>query len=767
MLSNLKKIINNKTLTSIVLVAVLLRFIGLMPNTINADEAFTQTYSWDLVKNFVENGDINPHTFKYGTLMFYSQALFSFPIIVSAYLVEGLNTSLSSDFTAKWLEFGPFYDEAIRKYEDLLVGVGRAQTAFFGVLTVLVVYLIGKNLFNKRVGLVSAFFLAITPLHVRDSHYITTDILSVLSIMVAVLFMVHLIKSKKWKWFALSGIALGISTTIRYYPIAFLAYPIAILLSFTPTKSWLLKAFGSVIFIFVGVFIGVPFLFLEKNGFELLMVDLEKYALPWYSTSISTYVFSLITSLLSGGKESIPDVKLLYQAPSSFRFIHLNWIFFNGFGLLPTIISLLGAIVLLLKSPKKFIFLATIPLANFVYISSYIPATYERLVIPTLPFLSIFVAIFIDYLYSIFKKFWNFERAIVLVGVLVTITAALPFEESLSSSIACSQKSIQNQSAEWVDINIPLEAKIGYLTMVSTPSSKTYAAWEPLEPLYDLSLEQAKSLGLDHAFINAGRLDYNTYSFFNEFFITSSPIYENSYYSLVLSEYFSRSERLGIVRKPLLCDASRIYYYKLPVTLSEGTQSVAYFNFEELKSTDLLELKNVDESGVAKISLSEKNGRNKSNALKYDQTSFGFTPSRVTVKIINVTPEKQYTFSFWMKAVANIDGVLPQVIGRIDFYGSEQNNIIDQFEEALLLAKEGPTPIFYEKRRELDTKFGNTDLPGKLVALSIPSKLNEDWQRVVVTTGAPNDAKVVVLSIQPITTNANTILIDDVALHTN
>ncbi len=747
----------NKILLVIILLALLLRFVGLMPNTINADESYVQTHSWDLVLNLIKHGDPNPHTFKYGSLMFYFQAIAAFPILITTYFLEILNTSLSSSFTAKALDFGLFYDEAIRKYSQELVSVGRAETAFFGVITVVVLYLLAKKLFNKNIGLLSAFFLAITPLHVRDSHYITTDILSILAVLIALLSLVYMMDTKSWKWFILSGITLGISATIRYYPIAFLAYPFALLFSFTKNREWFYKVFVSVSFVIFGIFIGMPYLFLDPNGPTLMMQDLQKYALPWYNTSISNYIFSLISSLSSGGKTPMPEISMLYTAPSSFRPVHASWIFFNSFGIIPTIASLIAIPILAFKSFKKFLLLIIIPLFNFIYISSFIPASYERLTIPTLPFLAIFAAYFINFIYKITNK------KIVFFGLLF-LTAMLPLYKSTAASFACGQKSIQIQSAEWVGENISSGAKIGYLTMVSVPSSINYGAWLALEPGQKLSLEEAREIGVDYAFINAGRLDYNTYPFFNSFFVTPQQLYENSYYSLVLSEYQSRAELLEVVEKPWMCDFNRIYYYKLPMPLKEAGTIVKNFNFEGDKAENDLEfwnLKNPDSTGMAKMALSEKIGKTGKGSLEYKQEAFNFLPARMTSEKVKVESDKVYTFSFWAKSM-DTEETNSTIIARVDFYNDGEREIGSEIREISLLAQEGSTSLFFEKKRMGDKKYIDTNLPGKTIALSPLTRLSAKWQKISVTVESSKDIDFAVLSIQPISTVKTTLYVDDI-----
>jgi len=100
-----------------------------------------------------------------------------------------------------------------------LLGISEFSTSFFTLLTslgsILIVYLIGKELFNSKTGLIAAFLLSIFPLDVIYSTQIGPDIpfqfFSILSLF-------FLLKSEKSKnrikpriYILLSGLSLGLS----------------------------------------------------------------------------------------------------------------------------------------------------------------------------------------------------------------------------------------------------------------------------------------------------------------------------------------------------------------------------------------------------------------------------------------------------------------------------------------------------------------------------------------------------------------------------
>jgi hypothetical protein len=103
----------------------------------------------------LRSGDLNPHFFHWPTLTMY---LFAG---AQAALVA-VRSALEMDRTLS------FEAQAI---------AARAMVATAGTLTVVVVFAMARGIGGTRTALIAAFFLAVAILHVRDSHFATTDVL--------------------------------------------------------------------------------------------------------------------------------------------------------------------------------------------------------------------------------------------------------------------------------------------------------------------------------------------------------------------------------------------------------------------------------------------------------------------------------------------------------------------------------------------------------------------------------------------------------------
>ena len=143
------------SLAAILIVAGTLRFLSLgagIPYAIGVDEPEIINRAAGMMRS----GNLNPHFFDYPTLYIYVQlavACARFMLGAMAGEWSSLSEVTSADFYL-W---------------------GRAVTATFGTATVLLVYQIGLR-WGTRPALLAAGLMAVMPLHVRESHYVLTDV---------------------------------------------------------------------------------------------------------------------------------------------------------------------------------------------------------------------------------------------------------------------------------------------------------------------------------------------------------------------------------------------------------------------------------------------------------------------------------------------------------------------------------------------------------------------------------------------------------------
>lgn len=179
---------------------------------------------------------------------------FGYEIAMDGYLVSGGSDSYYwqriidySAETGKQLYWDPFinYPEGIRNprppfysfsiavpavfseglFESLDDAIGWSllwSTAFWGALTIIPTYLVGKETFGRRAGLVAAFFLAVMPSHVQRSVFSDADHDSFILffIVLTFYFLLRATKTqehKKWveSWRSWASIKAGLGNYVR------------------------------------------------------------------------------------------------------------------------------------------------------------------------------------------------------------------------------------------------------------------------------------------------------------------------------------------------------------------------------------------------------------------------------------------------------------------------------------------------------------------------------------------------------------------------
>lgn len=204
-------------MTGLTVAALALRMVGLqygLPDVYNMDEVAIMARALSFAK-----GTLNPENFVYPTFYFYVLSAW-----VGVYLgVVWLTGGVSSLTALQQL----YFTDPTGIYT-----AGRLLGAVCGALGVAAVFRVGQRLFDARIGVGAALFLAVSPLAVRDSHYVKHDIPATLAILLA-----HIAIIRIWpavpaagpgrRDVILAAAACGMAFSTHYYCI-FLALPLAL-----------------------------------------------------------------------------------------------------------------------------------------------------------------------------------------------------------------------------------------------------------------------------------------------------------------------------------------------------------------------------------------------------------------------------------------------------------------------------------------------------------------------------------------------------------
>ena len=189
-------------LALIVALATVARFWGLgfgLPHTNTRPD---ETIIIDVALSFLL-GNFRPPFYDYPWLYMWTVAgLYLLPYAWGA--VTGVFHSIA-DLLASWhVAWVPFFMMA------------RALSAILGTATVLVVFQICRHLWDHTTGLVAALFMALAFLHVRDSHYATTDVTMTFLLMLSLMFLVAGHARNRRRDFVVGGLIGSLAMATKY-----------------------------------------------------------------------------------------------------------------------------------------------------------------------------------------------------------------------------------------------------------------------------------------------------------------------------------------------------------------------------------------------------------------------------------------------------------------------------------------------------------------------------------------------------------------------
>ncbi len=153
----------------------------------------------------VRDGDPNPNTFRYPSLYYYLLAA-----TTQLHIWWGIAAGVYQS-----AEDIPFKHYGITS-TPLLYIWGRTLTALLGAATVPALFILGRRMFDRRVGLLAAALLTITVYHLRHSRFITVDVPTGLWVVIALIGAWQIAADGRWRGYLLAGIGAGLAAGTKY-----------------------------------------------------------------------------------------------------------------------------------------------------------------------------------------------------------------------------------------------------------------------------------------------------------------------------------------------------------------------------------------------------------------------------------------------------------------------------------------------------------------------------------------------------------------------
>lgn len=415
---------NDLVLAGILALAFCLRLAGIqfgLPHLYHADEPIVVNHA--LAYGM---GDFNPHFFKIPPLVSY--LLFG---VFGLYFVGGRMLGLFRtvvDFEHL------FYADPSSFYL-----MGRF---IFGVLmgtaTVYLLYRLILKFFGRERALLSAFFLAVSFLHVRDSHYIYTDIPLVLVMVAAFFFLLSLVSSEKRLSLHLaSGAMIGLATATKYNGIA-LVVPYLYIIVVSSLRGVPPERAGRR----SNLSTGIASPRVAGLAMTVLSVTLAGFAVFLAYFLLNPYSlldFGFFCKEITAQAKSQEGVGWMH---------HLRYSLIGGMGFPLFFFALAGMIRALVRWDSLRGIFAVFLLSYYV-ILAFAAQPYDRYVLPLLPFLVFFAA---DLVLILAERFGKYRKP-----VLGLVVGGLVFPSLLQSVLfdrVMTAKDTRTLAKEWIEENI-------------------------------------------------------------------------------------------------------------------------------------------------------------------------------------------------------------------------------------------------------------------------------------------------------------------------
>lgn len=314
------------------------------------------------LKEFLSpNSRLNPHMFYYGPFPLYLYKIFNLII----------NPTINLLFTSR-----------------LLSGI-------ITTLTTVLIYFIGKKVFDEKIGLFSSIAFTFAPGIIQHAHFITTESTLNFLISLIILLCILLVKSKKYYLFLIIGIILGCAEASKIIGVTFALIPlIAYFLLIKFNKDYLKTTM---------FFIGSMIIFV------LISIILSPYQIIDFKNFINEQKY--MQGVILGS--NIAPFTIIYKHTLSYLYPVFR-VFPLIFGFITLPISLIGLFILLYiiltsfikKVPKNtrydykiLLIILLYPIVYYAWVGSWF-AKFSRYYILLIPFLSITFG----YMFNLLKK---------------------------------------------------------------------------------------------------------------------------------------------------------------------------------------------------------------------------------------------------------------------------------------------------------------------------------------------------------------------------
>lgn len=366
----------------------------------------------------MRTGDFHPRFFDYPGLYIYLQMIVACVRFIAG-SIDGLWSHLDQAST------GDFYLW------------GRAVTATLGTATIAIVYFAARRI-SPLAGLFAAALFAVQSLHVRESHFVLTDVPMTFFVALTMLLSLRAGGTPSFRAFAYAGMAVGAAAATKYNGGVAMLFPVIALVLSSTDWAWRLRAL-----MLTGATAGATF---------LVCAPYTVLALPEFLNA-----FAYLADMYADGPPRPEPAWLTYLK-------HLR----NNYSIPSLAAAGLGAALalrVLVKTPRgpatpAWLMSAAFTLVYYDMVSGQ-RLLWARYLLPLLPTLCVLSGGGLAWLVDTVARRWPRPSVTVAVAaLLLVVTAVRPTTNAVSWLQMVSKESTNAQAYKWMLENLPPGSRI-------------------------------------------------------------------------------------------------------------------------------------------------------------------------------------------------------------------------------------------------------------------------------------------------------------------
>jgi hypothetical protein len=310
--------------------------------------------------------------------------------------------------------------------------VGRFASVSAGLLTVVLLYALGRRLYGQRTGILGAFLLAVTFLHVRESHFAVNDVPLTFLVVASLYLGAGVLCRGRWFDYLAAGFLIGLTAATKYTGVQLTSILIAAHLlrqregDFKPL-NWLMspRLLSGLAMILVGFAVGAPIALVHWRETIRRMGRLAEY-----------------------GRFGYHDLLIDPQGGWIFYLKTLAW----GAGFLMFAAFVVALVVSLIYRSRTDVYLIISPLLLYLTMGNQ-KMFFARFMLPALPPLILLVAAWIERLSR--SKLVPTKNIEAILFVSAALLAFQPLASSVWLGVLLNRLDTREIATDWIRSNIP------------------------------------------------------------------------------------------------------------------------------------------------------------------------------------------------------------------------------------------------------------------------------------------------------------------------